>query len=179
MYDSKNILLEDIRLINSASWMQQYMNCEHLIINRVTIRNQLNANNDGLDIDGCRRVLVRECEITWDFPDGVRPTTAIGLSGKSIADREISKHSFCSAKGVSGRCQAMMPPKTPCVGAFIGDPGRPSASPPPSPGVSTVLAVIPAPSRAAATVVSAPGSPGTATAARRLPPSGISRTVNA
>ena len=89
-------------------------------------------------------------QITWDLPDDVRPTTAVGLSDKSIADRQISKHSLCSAEGVSGRCQAMMRPKTPCVRAFIGDPRRPCASPPPSAAVSTVLAVIPAPSRAGA-----------------------------
>ena len=36
-----------------------------------------------------------------DFPDGVGPTTAVGLSDDSIADREIGKHDFCSAQGVS------------------------------------------------------------------------------
>ena len=87
--------------------------------------------------------------LNQDFPDGLRPTTAVGLSDEYIANREISKHLSCSAEGVSGRCQAMMPPKTPCVGAFIGDLRRPSPLPPRPPAVSTVLAVIPAPSRAA------------------------------
>jgi hypothetical protein len=39
-----------------------------------------------------------------DFPDGLWPMTAIGLSDEYIADREISKRSFCSVEGVSGRC---------------------------------------------------------------------------
>jgi hypothetical protein len=29
-----------------------------------------------------------------DFPDGFQPMAAVGLSDKSIADREVSKHSF-------------------------------------------------------------------------------------
>ena len=76
-----------------------------------------------------------------DFPDGLGPTTAIGLSDESTADREISKHLLCSAEGVSGRFHAVMASKTPCVGAFIGDPCRLSPSPPLSLAVSTVLAV--------------------------------------
>jgi hypothetical protein len=32
--------------------------------------------------------------VTWDFPNGFRPTTAIGLSDESIADREVRKRVF-------------------------------------------------------------------------------------
>ena len=77
------------------------------------------------------------------------PTTAVGLCDDSILDREIGKHSFCSAEGVSGRFQAMLPPKAPCVGAFIGDPGRPSPLLPLSPAVWTGATVISAPAPAA------------------------------
>ena len=34
--------------------------------------------------------------VNRDFPDGLRPTTTVGLSGDSTADRAIGKHSFCS-----------------------------------------------------------------------------------
>jgi hypothetical protein len=40
--------------------------------------------------------------IIRDFPDGLRPTTAVGLSGESITDRETGKHFFCSAEEESG-----------------------------------------------------------------------------
>jgi hypothetical protein len=42
---------------------QNYLNCEGLLIERLHIENQANFNNDGLDIDGCRRVIVRDCFI--------------------------------------------------------------------------------------------------------------------
>lgn len=59
--DSKYIVVENINLKNSPSWMQSYMNCDDLIVQGVHNENQTNWNQDGLDIDGCRRVIVRDC----------------------------------------------------------------------------------------------------------------------
>ena len=64
MYDSNNILIEDVHLTNSPSWMQLYMNCENLILQRVKVTDFSMRNNDGIDIDGCRRVLISRCEIS-------------------------------------------------------------------------------------------------------------------
>jgi len=81
IYDSKNILLEDLHLINSAAWMHQYMNCENLIIQRVKISNKGKRNTDGLDIDGCRRVWIRDCDIESH-------DDAIALKGNSMKAME-------------------------------------------------------------------------------------------
>ncbi len=43
--------------------------------------------------------LCGEIALCRDFPDGLWPTTAVGLSDEYIADREINKHFFCSAEG--------------------------------------------------------------------------------
>ncbi len=61
--DSRNVVLQDITLVDSASWMQNYLNCENLLIERITVDNHANWNNDGLDIDGCRDVIVRDSYI--------------------------------------------------------------------------------------------------------------------
>lgn len=61
--DSRQIVVENITLKDSACWMQNYLNCEDLIFQRMTVSNQANHNNDGLDLDGCRRVIVRNCHI--------------------------------------------------------------------------------------------------------------------
>lgn len=61
--DSRQILVEDITLKDSPCWMQDYLNCEDLIFQRMKVSNHANHNNDGIDIDGCRRVIVRNCEI--------------------------------------------------------------------------------------------------------------------
>lgn len=61
--DSRNIVVENITLRNAACWMQNYLNCEDLIFQDMHVINHANHNNDGLDIDGCRRVIIRRCTI--------------------------------------------------------------------------------------------------------------------
>lgn len=61
--DCKNIVVENITLTDSACWMQNYLNCENLIFQGMKVDNHANFNNDGIDIDGCRRVIVRDCFI--------------------------------------------------------------------------------------------------------------------
>ncbi len=72
----KNILIRDVRLYNSASWVQAYQSCENLVIDGVTVDSRPNKNiekprffevegrnNDGLDLIDCRRVRVSNCYI--------------------------------------------------------------------------------------------------------------------
>ena len=61
--DSHQIVVEDITLKDSACWMQNYLNCEDMIFQNMTVSNHSNWNNDGIDIDGCRRVIIRDCFI--------------------------------------------------------------------------------------------------------------------
>ena len=48
---------------NAACWMQNYLNCENLLLEGITVRNHANYNNDGMDIDGCRNVVIRHCRV--------------------------------------------------------------------------------------------------------------------
>jgi len=59
MLDCNSVVIADIRLKDSPCWMQNYLNCEDLLIDGIHVENQANHNNDGIDIDGCRRVIVR------------------------------------------------------------------------------------------------------------------------
>ncbi|MBS1661346.1 MAG: polygalacturonase, partial [Bacteroidetes bacterium] len=61
---------EDITLLNSGIWNQHYLDCEDLRIHQIQVYNHCNRNNDGLDIDGCRRVTVSDCIIDSD-DDGI------------------------------------------------------------------------------------------------------------
>jgi hypothetical protein len=111
-----------------------------------------------------------------DFPDGVRPTTAVGLSDEFITDREIGKRIFCSVDEVSSHLGAEVLPTTAAGRASVAGRDRPSPSPPCPPAVSPVVGLIAAPSQAGVAVESAPGWPGTACGARRPRPSGRRRT---
>lgn len=61
--DCRQVHIRDLHLKDAACWMQNYLNCEDLLIEHLTVDNEANFNNDGLDIDGCRRVIVRHCFI--------------------------------------------------------------------------------------------------------------------
>lgn len=61
MLDCQKVHIVDITLKDAACWMQNYLNCEDLLVERITVHNQANHNNDALDIDSCRRVIVRDC----------------------------------------------------------------------------------------------------------------------
>lgn len=63
MIHCKNIEIKDLRMQNSAYWMQRYLECTHLRISNITVFNHSNLNNDGCDIDGCKDVVVIGCII--------------------------------------------------------------------------------------------------------------------
>ncbi len=42
-------------------WMQHYLGCEEILIHGLRAFNQSNINNDMMDIDGCRNVVVSDC----------------------------------------------------------------------------------------------------------------------
>ena len=61
--DCTGVHIKDLHMRDSPCWMQNYLNCEDLLMEGLVIENQANFNNDGIDIDGCRRVIVRNCWI--------------------------------------------------------------------------------------------------------------------
>jgi hypothetical protein len=61
--DCQQVHIQGLLLKDSACWMQNYLHCDELLIEGIRVENQANFNNDGCDIDGCRRVIVRNCRI--------------------------------------------------------------------------------------------------------------------
>ncbi len=73
----ENVLIEDIKLFNSASWVQTYQECENLIIRGIKVDSKENStadgnndtvkyrhlNNDGLDLIDCRFVAISDSHI--------------------------------------------------------------------------------------------------------------------
>lgn len=62
--DCRGVHIANLTMKNAACWMQNYLNCENLLIEGITVRNHANYNNDGMDIDGCRNVVVRHCRVS-------------------------------------------------------------------------------------------------------------------
>ena len=63
LVDCKGVHVHDITLRDAACWMENYFNCDNVLLERITVRNQANYNNDGIDIDGCRDVIIRSCDV--------------------------------------------------------------------------------------------------------------------
>ncbi len=62
--DCEGVQVAGLTLKNAACWMQNYLNCRQLLLEDLTVRNHANYNNDGMDIDGCRDVVIRHCRVT-------------------------------------------------------------------------------------------------------------------
>ena len=62
--NSRGVAIQDVTFKDSAMWVQHYQGCDDVNIDGVTVHSRANRNNDGIDIDGCRRVRIANCEIT-------------------------------------------------------------------------------------------------------------------
>ncbi len=59
----RNITVKDVTLRNSPMWVQHYLACDDVHITGITVRSLVNHNNDGINIDSCRRVIISDCNI--------------------------------------------------------------------------------------------------------------------
>jgi polygalacturonase len=55
--------MSGLTLRNSPMWVQHYLACEGVCIDGIRVESTCNANNDGIDIDGCERVRIANCDI--------------------------------------------------------------------------------------------------------------------
>ncbi len=95
--ECRNVTVEGVTLQNSAMWMQQYLACSDLLIHRIRVYNHANKNNDMMDIDGCKNVVVSDC--TGDTDDD-------GITLKSTSDR-VTENVTITGCIVSSHCNAI------------------------------------------------------------------------
>ncbi|HEY4197103.1 MAG TPA: glycosyl hydrolase family 28 protein, partial [Mucilaginibacter sp.] len=92
----KEITVEGIHMLNSGIWNQHYLNCEDVMVDRINVYNHSNRNNDGIDIDGCRRFTLSNSIFDTD-DDGIvlKSTGPAGCEDIVISNCIVS--SFCNA----------------------------------------------------------------------------------
>jgi hypothetical protein len=66
----RNITVRDVTLRESACWVQLYRDCDDVTIENIKVRTMAAITNDGLDLDGCKNVVVRGCDIDSE-DDGI------------------------------------------------------------------------------------------------------------
>jgi polygalacturonase len=59
----RNVTVKDVTIRNSPMWVQHYLACDDVHISGITVRSLVNANNDGINIDSCHRVIISDCNI--------------------------------------------------------------------------------------------------------------------
>ncbi len=59
--ECKDVRIEDIRFQRPSCWTQHYLACENLVIRGIRVFCHANQNNDMMDIDGCRNVVISDC----------------------------------------------------------------------------------------------------------------------
>ena len=62
--DCRGVHLNGITITNPACWTQNYINCERVLLENLKVESQSNYNNDGIDLDSCRKVIVRNCYVS-------------------------------------------------------------------------------------------------------------------
>lgn len=60
-YHSKTVRIYDISVNNGASWVQHYGACEDLVIDNIKVHSDAYWNNDGIDINDCKKVQITGC----------------------------------------------------------------------------------------------------------------------
>jgi len=94
--DCKGVHIQGITLRDSPCWMQNYLNCEDLLIEGIHVDNQANFNNDGCDIDGCRGVIVRNVVINAE-DDGLCFKGASERPMEDVLVENCHLYSTCNA----------------------------------------------------------------------------------
>ncbi len=62
--DVRRVAVTDIRIVDGSSWTVRLSRCDDVVVHAITIDNDVRMpNNDGLDIDACRRVRISDCDI--------------------------------------------------------------------------------------------------------------------
>jgi len=61
--NSNGIKLYDIVIKNSASWVQHFKSSENITIDNISVQSDSYWNNDGIDINDCRKVSITNCYV--------------------------------------------------------------------------------------------------------------------
>lgn len=83
--------IREITLKDSAAWVQHYLDCEDVLIDGISVDSRHCSNNDGINLDGCRRVTVANCRIdTKDDAITLKTTTASACQDITITNCTLS-----------------------------------------------------------------------------------------
>lgn len=81
-YECKNVLIEGVTIKDAPFWMVHPVFCENVTIRNVTV-NSFGYNNDGINPDSCRYVLIENCVLnTGD--DAIAIKSGLNKDGETV-----------------------------------------------------------------------------------------------
>lgn len=94
--ECKNVKVENVTIQNSAMWAQHFLACEDLFVRGIRVSNHANKNNDMMDIDGCRNVVIADCIGDVD-DDGITLKSTSERVTQNVAITNCVLSSHCNA----------------------------------------------------------------------------------
>jgi polygalacturonase len=61
--ECREVAVRGVTLRDSPMWVQHFLACEGVHVHGIRVHSHVNHNNDGIDIDACRRVRISDCDI--------------------------------------------------------------------------------------------------------------------
>ena len=96
MIECRNILIQDVTIVDSPMWVQHYLACDDVVIRGIKVSSRVNANNDGIDIDCSQRVRISDCDIDSGDDAIVLKSTA-SRPTRDVVVSNCTLTTFCNA----------------------------------------------------------------------------------
>ena len=103
--ECKKVRVSGLMFVNSARWLSHYLACEDVEIERITIRSRIRENRDGMDIDSCDGVRIRDCSVYSGDDAIVLKSTVSGRPCRNVtvADCRLSGAPSCLKLGTESQ----------------------------------------------------------------------------
>ncbi|MDR0333649.1 MAG: glycoside hydrolase [Dysgonamonadaceae bacterium] len=96
MFECENITVKNITLVRAANWVQYYEACSDMLFETVQIRAYTGVHNlDGLNLSGCRNVIVRDFTATTGDDSIVIKAMSMVPNENIYVDGLFSRYSNC------------------------------------------------------------------------------------
>ncbi|HEY5910880.1 MAG TPA: glycoside hydrolase family 28 protein [Verrucomicrobiae bacterium] len=92
----RDVCVRELTLKDSPMWVQHYLACDGVRIDGITVSSKCNANNDGIDIDGCQRVRIANCDIS-SGDDAIVLKSTLARACKNVVITNCLLSSDCNA----------------------------------------------------------------------------------
>jgi polygalacturonase len=96
MVACQNVRVRGLTIKDSPMWVQHYLACDGVDLEGLTVVSKCNANNDGIDIDGCQRVRIAHCDIQ-SGDDAIVLKSTLDRPCRQIAITNCLLNSECNA----------------------------------------------------------------------------------